>query len=64
MIINHYKSALDDMENTLYQWDKEYEEGTFNNPQEVIWAFSQVLREVKDKHKLTPSSNDISNRVV
>jgi len=53
MILNHYKSAFEEIEEHLQDWDKGYEEGTFNNPQEVIWAFSQVVKDVKEKHKLT-----------
>lgn len=52
MILNHYKTAFEDVENQLQTWDKEYEEGTFSSPKEALWAFAQLLRDVKEKHKL------------
>ena len=52
MILNHYKTAFEDVENQLQTLDKEYEEGTFSSPKEALWAFAQLLRDVKEKHKL------------
>lgn len=56
MLQNRYKEAFEELKGTLSKWEENYETGTFNDPQEVMSAFKQVMSDITDKYQFGESN--------
>tara|TARA_S200000501_G_scaffold274975_1_gene258695 strand:- start:9032 stop:9220 length:189 start_codon:yes stop_codon:yes gene_type:complete len=48
---NRYKTAYEELRGTLTEWEVNYEQGTFNDPEECLRALKQVLSDITDKYQ-------------